>query len=405
MLRRRFPQSLCCMFMLGGLLLPGAGGLGTAQRYFGAARVESPRQGSPLLQTLKPHAIAYAYSPAQIATAYNFLPLYKEKIDGTGQTIALIELDQYSAVDLATFDQSYGLAAPSVQPFYTGGRPFTLDSEPETAFDLEWAHALAPGANIQIYYLNQAKPVWKQMAWALHMAAANGAGIVSISLGACIRGSKYRVTRRALSDLMKEGVSVFVSSGDYGDHAGPKHQCGTGLGVSYPASDPSVVAVGGTSLYLNQDDTIQSEIAWRLSGGGRAAGIIRSPWDHATTMPSGRERWAPDVAFLGDEKTGVSYFQNGQWAEAGGTSLGAPAWAAAWALIRQYMGASAATMNPAAKLIYRIGNSPEYGAAFHDITSGSNGFYRASVGWDAVTGWGTPNVAGMATTVKGFVGF
>lgn len=155
-------------------------------------------------------------------------------------------------------------------------------------------------------------------------------------------------------------------------------------------------------MRLNPDNSIRSEVAWPLSGGGRVTQLSRLPWQHARTMPSGKHRWAPDVAFLGDNKPGVNFVHNGTWLQEGGTSLGAPAWAAAWALIRQDVAAVGRTPNAAAKVLYRIGNSSLYTSDFHDIRHGSNGRYHAGKGWDPVTGWGSPNVANIAATIKGW---
>ncbi len=195
-------------------------------------------------------------------------------------------------------------------------------------------------------------------------------------------------------------MSVFVSSGDDGDHPGSISDCGAKLGVAYPGGDPSVVSVGGTSLQLNQDNSIASEVAWGKSGGGRANSLLRSAWEAAPLMPRDRYRWAPDVAFLADPDTGVRFLFNGAWMQAGGTSLGAPSWAAAWALIRQDARNAGKTLIAAPPLLYRVGNSPAGATAFHDITSGSNGAYQARAGWDAVTGWGTPDVAALDQAVQ-----
>lgn len=342
------------------------------------------------------------YTPAQIATAYAFRPLYDAGITGAGQTVALIELDQYNPADMATFDARYGLPPVTVSEVYVGQKPYTLERRGETNFDVEWLHALAPGAAIRLYYLNPAEPIWKQFTRAFTRAAADGATTISVSIGTCARDQGYTMLKRRLASLLKRNISIFAASGDYGDKPGPKARCGAKPGVTLPAADPSVVAVGGTSLRLNRDNSIRTEVAWRLSGGGKVAGLTRFPWQRAPTMPSGTRRWAPDVAFLGDVRTGVNFVYNGAWAEMGGTSLGAPAWAAAWTLVRQYTLSTGKTLEAAPRLLYRIGNSSLYSSDFHDIVRGSNGRYRAGPGWDPVTGWGSPDVGGIAATIKGW---
>jgi len=343
------------------------------------------------------------FMPSQIAGAYNFAPLYQRGIDGTGQKVALIEIDSFDQADLTLFDATYALPAPHIKQYFIGTKHFRPAKNAETAMDIQWFHALAPGARIQIYYLNNRqsdRASWRSMARALRQAVAHGAGAISISLGTCPPGPEADVVQSALSTVERAGVSVFVSSGDDGDHPGSISDCGAKLGVAYPGGDPSVVSVGGTSLQLNQDNSIANEIAWGKSGGGRANSLLRSTWEAAPLMPPDRYRWAPDVAFLADPDTGVRFLFNGSWMQAGGTSLGAPAWAAAWALIRQDARNAGKTLTAAPPLLYRIGNSAAGAIAFHDITSGSNGAYHAHVGWDAVTGWGTPNVAALDQAVQ-----
>jgi kumamolisin len=220
-----------------------------------------------------------------------------------------------------------------------------------------------------------------------------------MSWGVCRLSSGYTVTEQVLARAESSGVSVFVASGDTGALPGPKKYCGSKPGVPYPASDPSVVSVGGTSLTTDLNGLIASETAWRLSGGGKGSPLSRPAWQVTPNLRPGKYRYTPDVAFLANPRTGVPMYYAGRWHQVGGTSLGAPAWAAIWALIRQDGQESGKTVGAAAPLIYRIANSSAYSSAFHDITSGSNGKYRATVGWDPVTGWGTPHVDGLASAV------
>jgi kumamolisin len=344
-----------------------------------------------------------AYEPSEIATAYDFAPLLNKGIDGTGQTAALIEVDGFSRTDIRRFDDQYGLQDPVIREFYVGGHTFTPQHGGETTLDIEWLHALAPGATILVYYLNNLQSEsagWHAMASALHMAADNGAGMISISLGACGPSAGSSVTQSAFSDLFRLGVSVFVSSGDSGAHPGPTQDCGKKIAVAYPSGDPSVVSVGGTSLQLNGDDTIAAEAAWRLSGGGVIKKLSRPLWQIAPQLHHDPYRWAPDVAFLGDPGTGVSIYYRGNWRQAGGTSLGAPAWAAAWALIRESAQQNGKSLLSAPPLLYRLGNSASYGQVFHDIVTGGNKHYHAGPGWDPITGWGTPDVAALSTALQ-----
>lgn len=346
---------------------------------------------------------AYGYTPAQIETAYGMTSLTSRGVDGAGQTIALVELDTFRASDIQQFDAANGLPAPVIQQFYTGGKRFKLGNAGETTMDLEWAHALAPAAKIQVYYIKGTqsnKAGWKSLAQALTQAGNNGAQMISMSFGSCRPTTGYKTTETALANLLARGVSVFVSSGDDGALPGPVSDCGGHVGVAYPASDPSVVAVGGTSLLLNPDNTVQAETAWQRSGGGKGSPLLHPLWQVISQLPHPKYRWAPDVAFLADPRTGVAIYDKGQWQTAGGTSLGAPAWAAIWALVRENSQQTGVAISPAPQTIYAIANSAAYSQAFHDITTGGNSLYQAASGWDPVTGWGTPNVSGLVSAIQ-----
>ncbi|HLJ67594.1 MAG TPA: S53 family peptidase [Chloroflexota bacterium] len=346
---------------------------------------------------------AGGFTPDQIASAYDITPLQNQGIDGTGQTIALIELDRLSVSDLQAFDQAAGLPDPTVRQIYQGGRTFKLPVAGEADLDVEWAHALAPGASIQVYYIksNQTDAMgWAAVGQAVNSAVAAGAGTISLSFGTCSADAGYTAASKAFAAAVQHGVSVFVASGDSGARPGPVKMCGNVYGVSYPASDPSVVAVGGTTLALNGDNSIQSETAWRLSGGGKAKPLLRPSWQLTASLLPGRYRYVPDVAFLANPSTGVDMVLKGRLAVAGGTSLGSPAWSAIWSLVRASGAQSGVTVGAAPAMLYRVGNSSLYSQALHDITQGTNGRYKAAVGWDPVTGWGTPDVAGLATAVQ-----
>jgi len=349
---------------------------------------------------------ASGYTVSDIQTAYDVSPLLSSGLDGTGQMIALLEWGGFDRADIADFARTNGLADATITETYVGGSRFPLEtstsSRGETTLDLEWAHAMAPGAALHVYYLNNNvsdSAGWREIAQAFTSAANDGARSVSVSFGICSPGSAARPVQTALASLLTRGVSVFVASGDSGALAGPRKQCGSKPSVAYPASDPSVIAVGGTSLQLNNDQSISSETAWRLSGGGKALPFLRPIWQVAPQLGPGKYRQVPDVAFLADQNTGVQVYFRGHRIIAGGTSLGAPAWAGIWSVIEQDAAQSGKSVAAGPRLVYRVANSSAYTSAFHDITSGSNGVYHAHPGWDRVTGWGTPDAANLASSL------
>ena len=187
--------------------------------------------------------------------------------------------------------------------------------------------------------------------------------------------------------MAASGITVFASSGDTGSKINATTQ------VSYPASDPNVTAVGGTSLLLRScTGDVTSETTWNGSGGGISAHFARPAWQSGLNSVSNvQKRLVPDVSSIADPNTGALVILNGIQAQFGGTSLSAPIWAGFNALINQ---ARAAGAQPsvgllAPKIYPYLGTT-----AFRDITgSNSNGGYFPLSGYDLVTGVGSPNVA------------
>jgi kumamolisin len=162
------------------------------------------------------------------------------------------------------------------------------------------------------------------------------------------------------------------------------------LQAEYAASDPAVVAVGGTSLMLAPaDGAVVEEDGWTSSGGGDSNIFDRPPWQRGAGVPAGNHRSVPDVSIVADPNTGAFLVLQGQPIQEGGTSLSAPVWAGICALTneaRQAAGLPAvAFLNP---ILYRLLGT----AAFRDIRSGSNGAFTAASGYDRVTGIGVPDV-------------
>src|SRR5436309_6620811 len=212
----------------------------------------------------------YGFGPSQLMRAYNFDPLYQRGLSGTGQTLAFIEVDGFDRGDLATFNRTYGL--PQIQPTVYLPPGATLHDMPpaegETTMDLEYAHALAPGARLQVYEVLNAgdfRGYATGLADALNAAAANGAMIISMSLRAtgsffCSQLHAALRMHTTLEHLSAKGISIFAASGDYG--ASPCQTHPLHVGTVYPAADPGVTAVGGTHLSLTRSGTYGSETAW-----------------------------------------------------------------------------------------------------------------------------------------------
>jgi len=312
------------------------------------------------------------YSAAQIRHAYGFDQLNN---NGAGQIIAIVDAFGSPTIqqDLDTFSRTFGLPTTTVKVFHpqgTGGSDSGWALE--TSLDVEWAHAVAPGATIAVVVARSAS--FANLLAAVDYAVNTvGAKQVSMSWGS----GEFSSEANQDFHFNRSGVAFFASSGD------------NGAGVEWPAVSPNVVAVGGTTLRLTAQGTVSSETAWSGSGGGVSAFEGRPGFQNGWQTRAGRG--VPDVSYDADPATGFSVFItnfNGStgWITVGGTSAGAPQWAGIAALVNSHRSQSLSGWNTA---LYGIANT-NYMAFYRDITSGNNGGFGATRGYDFVTGLGRP---------------
>ncbi len=321
--------------------------------------------------SLIPKQIQHAYGFDQLAApgAYNSL--------GAGQTIAIVVAYGSATIqsDLNTFCAQYGLPTTTVQIAYPTGVPSVRDPgwALETALDVEWAHAIAPGATILLVVANTAS--FGNLLSCVDYAA-NRARQVSMSWGApeffYERYYDYHFSN-------KSGVTFTASSGD------------NGAGVEWPAASPYVTSVGGTTLYLDSSNNLISETAWSGSGGGISSYEFEPSCQYA--WQSSGHRSVPDVSYDGDPNSGMAVYDSTAyqgytgWWTVGGTSAGAPQWAALVAIANA--GRSTALGQVDAKL-YSLSTGASYSTCYDDVLTGNNGGYSAGGGYDLVTGLGSP---------------
>ncbi len=341
---------------------------------------------------------ANGYLVGDILQAYNADGI---AATGAGQTIAIlidtIPLDD----DLRQFWRANGLPddPTRVEKINVPGGRLPGRSGEET-LDAEWASGVAPDATVRIYASGSLALVALDRALDRIIAdlpANPGMRQLSMSLGLgeLFYGSatgEIATQHDKFLRLAAAGVNLFASSGDDGAFPGTRHGVTGPLQVEYPASDPAVVGVGGTSLRLHSDGMLANERGWSGSGGGRSVVFARPRWQAGTGVPSaGAERLVPDVSLAADPRTGAMMVLNGELQRVGGTSWSAPVCAAFCARINDALERAGKPplgfLNP---LLY-----PLRGACFRDITAGSNGAYDATTGYDLVTGLGTPDVAAL----------
>jgi hypothetical protein len=315
------------------------------------------------------------FSPQQIQTAYGFNNVTNQ---GAGQTIYIVDAynDPNISKDLQTFDAQWSLPNPNLTVHKMSSRiRNSISWGLEESLDVEWAHAIAPQANITLVEATNSS--FTNLFNAVDWATNNGAHVVSMSWGA----TDFSGESSYDSHFNHSGVSYVASAGD------------TGAVVDYPSASPYVLSVGGTSLTLNTNNTYASESAWS-SGGGGASKYESLPTYQKNYGLNYSGRATPDVAYNADPNTGVYVYDTyypfgGGWFEVGGTSAGAPQWAALIALANQSRSTPLSTNNLTSRTEYNAATGSAYASNYHDVTTGSNG-NPAGPGYDLATGVGSP---------------
>ncbi|HEX8918535.1 MAG TPA: S53 family peptidase [Chloroflexota bacterium] len=359
--------------------------------------------------------------PAQMRQVYGVDSLLRHGITGRGKTIAIIVSFGSPTIrqDLHTFDREFSLPDPQLDiraPLGTG-----KDTDPgwmgETTLDVEWAHAMAPGARILLLTSPvdeteglQGVPQFFSLE---QYAVQHGADVISQSWAATedtLLDAKGRAMvakfHRFYQDATSRGVTVLGASGDGGTQ-------GLDLSlkkvfpyrtVQWPASDPLVLAVGGTQLARSISGW-GGEIAWPGSGGGFSKLYGEPSYQRSLPAATQRalhgQRGLPDVALDAAKQSPFLLYRE-RWILAGGTSASTPVWAGLIALADSEAKHDLGSINAP---LYRLAASSRYHRDFHDVTSGSildppslestGGPLHAAPGWDPATGLGSPHAASL----------
>jgi len=370
---------------------------------------------------------AHPFNPDEVAKLYNFPP----NVDGTGQTIGIIELGGgYRPEDLKNYFTKLGLPVPTVIPVSVDGAvnsPTNADSDDgEVVLDIEVASAVAPGAKIVVYFSTNDRAsdgFLDAITKAVH-DTENNPSVISISWGGPEDPSATGFQKQfdqVLQAAAMLGITVCVASGDDGAaDIGPRAWDGKAH-VDFPASSPFALACGGTRL-IAANNAVAHESIWNQhqanlsrdagpngtfgSGGGGVSGTFRLPpyQSNAGVPPSlnppgFKGRGVPDVTGDGDPDSGYNILVDREKRTIGGTSAVAPLWAGLIARLNQKLRGRVGFINPQ---IYAL---PPTSGAFNDITDGnnrctfkhfSNVGYDAGPGWDPCSGLGSPNGAKLA---------
>jgi len=337
------------------------------------------------------------YTPPQVAQAYKF-PVNT----GLDQTIALIELGGgFHNSDLQSYWKQLGLTNVSTTAVSVDGAQNRPTGDPngpdgEVVLDIEIAGAIAPGARIAVYFgPNTDQGFLDAINAAIHDQVRKPS-VISISWGAAESEwtpQAMNAFNAAFHDAALLGISVCAASGDSGSSDG---EVDGRVQVDFPASSPWVLGCGGTTLVAHSG-TIQSETVWDngtnggATGGGVSSHFSRPAYQthlktpHPTGTVNRTGRGVPDVAGVADPNTGYTILFDGTEGVIGGTSAVAPLWAGLIALCNEQLGRNVGWFH---RTLY---GTLAQTKALNDITSGTNGAYKAAIGWDPCTGIGSPN--------------
>jgi subtilase family serine protease len=364
-----------------------------------------------------------AHTANTVGSAYGFSSLYRQGDRGSGQTVALYELQGYGADDIATY-QSCFKTHTAVTTIHVDGGPTARSGVGEADVDIEQLVTLAPEAHILVYEgPNDGAGGYDTYS---SIIGQDTARVVSTSWGLCEPYTGYSAAE-AENTLFEEaaiqGQSIVAAAGDEGseDCLGNTYTNSTGeLAVDDPSSQPYVTGAGGTQWNAFKDNT-PTEAAWNDgvccwgAGGGGVSRFWAMPWYQADSegigvvnagssgtpcrehVAAGDCREVPDVSALAGPYPYLDYV-NGSWGGWGGTSLVAPLWAALLTLSNGSAACHGKDIGFANPILYDVAVAdPD---AFNDVTTGDNdltgkhqGTYPALVGYDMATGLGTPNAS------------
>ncbi len=351
------------------------------------------------------------YAPAQIRHAYGFdhvgfITGLGANGAGAGQTVAIVDVydDHNILSDANAFSAAFGLpqfnggpGAPTFTKVNENGSasgPFPKANpywDAEISLDVEWVHAVAPAANVVLVEANST--YLRDLLPAINTARDwPVVSVVSMSWGGAEFSGISADDAYLTTPAGHPGVTFTAATLDNGAYY-------HGLTAAYwPAVSPNALAVGGTVLTLDANGNYAGEAGWSQGGGGLSEYEAQPGYQSGVATQSATQRANPDVAYAAGGP-GVAVYDtvsyNGQtgWFAAQGTSAGTPQWAVLVAIADQGRALQGlpALDGPSQVLptLYGLYASPSYTTAFHDVTSGGNG-YAAGPGYDLVTGLGTP---------------
>jgi len=409
----------------------GAGAAGAAGAPNGAQNPESiTHVGTPqACGAAQGAAYGGAYTSTQLASVFGLDQLLGQGRTGIGQSIAIVEFEQYAASDVAAFQACYGLSNPIRNVLVDGGAGGPASgADGEAALDTELAAVNAPSASLVVYEApnGDAAPAFDLFD---RIASDDSSQVVTTSWGVCEAdmSAADRQTENGIFQRMAvQGQTVIAASGDVGsEDCLPPPNNSTQLAVDDPGSQPDVVSAGGTSLasasassqsVWNGCENSSDPNCYRINanlgagGGGYSLEWPANPGQPAATGPNTTPcgfstcRAVPDLSYPSDPTAGgVAAYWNGRWTAFGGTSVAAPVNAGLFVDINQGCYSQLGRVGPALYAAEQADSD-----TFTDITLGNNDFtgnnsgqFMAAPGFDAASGLGTPVDQNLALALQG----
>ncbi len=361
--------------------------------------------------------------PSGVARVYGYDQFGRAGFLGQGMTINLVEIDGYPQSDVANYGQCVGYRGHIVVKNIDGA---PAKAGEESALDIEQIEGLAPDANIIDYQTGNPDTgtgIIDELQQIVNDNTKNtGTGsIVSISLEGAenFQSLNYLKGIDQLIDLLtqKEHMTVFVASGDCGAYM--DHVYGS-YSVSFPASDPNAVAVGGTALQINAQDKRASEVSWSDSsdttqctnswgsGGGNSNFFQQPSFQTGKGVQNDASRGFREVPDVSAVALNLPLYFGGQWqtfpdgtGAGGGTSAATPIWAAGMALVNQALIHKYHLFFAGPLVFYYVASHAGRLSPYFDVTQGSNLGFNTTPGWDFATGLGTPNLVDFYNVLAG----
>ena len=392
------------------------------------------------------------YQPFQLRSAYDLAPLYAQGINGRGETIVIVDAFGSPTIqsDLATFDQAFNLPAPpSFRVIQPEGAVPSCTADPfgasdcygwgtETSLDVEWAHTIAPEANLLLVETPTSETEGLQgfpdiIAAENYVVDHHLGQVITQSFGATEQTfspgqlTPYSQLRSAYENAEANGITVLAASGDNGatDELGSLTCCYSTRAIDWPSSDPLVTAVGGTQLHVNDNGYVTSPASvwndssltvgvpapaytWGASGGGHSTVFSRPAFQNGVAGIVGNSRGTPDIAMSAAVNGAVDFYQatqvyggvtySGGWGIVGGTSEASPLFSGIVALADQYAGHSLGYLNPE---LYTLAEQGGYFNGIVPITQGNN-TYTFCIAADVNADTGACASSSDLVTVPGF---